>query len=164
MVLVDANTGAEAEPVVVDRISGRRVDGPDYVFTAGPAASTPFRDRYQGRPTPAPTRTSASDRELEPDGDAREERILSRVRRIPEGRVRTFGDIDPQAPRIVGQVLHWADDDVPWHRVVRADGTIPMGDHQRQLLVAEGVPMRGDRVDLRTARAVDLGAYLQRRT
>jgi DNA-binding HxlR family transcriptional regulator len=52
MVLVDAQTGAEAEPVVVDRTTGRRLDGPEFVFTAGPAASQPFRDRYQGRPTP----------------------------------------------------------------------------------------------------------------
>jgi DNA-binding HxlR family transcriptional regulator len=52
MVLVDAQTGAEAEPVVVDRATGRRLDGPDFVFTAGPAASEPFRDRYQDRPTP----------------------------------------------------------------------------------------------------------------
>jgi DNA-binding HxlR family transcriptional regulator len=52
MVLVDAATGTEAEPVVVDRATGRRVDGPDFVFTAGPAASEPFRDRYQDRPTP----------------------------------------------------------------------------------------------------------------
>jgi DNA-binding HxlR family transcriptional regulator len=53
MVLVDAQTGAEAEPVVVDRATGRRVDGPDFVFTAGPAASKPFRDRYEGRPKPS---------------------------------------------------------------------------------------------------------------
>jgi DNA-binding HxlR family transcriptional regulator len=50
MVLVDAQTGAEAEPVVVDRATGRRIDGPDFVFTAGPAASQPFRDRYGSRP------------------------------------------------------------------------------------------------------------------
>ena len=59
MVLVDAQTGAEAEPVVVDRATGRRIDGPDYVFTAGPAASKPFRDRYEGRPQPSnPARRS----------------------------------------------------------------------------------------------------------
>ena len=52
MVLVDAETGVEAEPVVVDRATGQRLDGPDFVFTAGPAASQPFRDRYQARPTP----------------------------------------------------------------------------------------------------------------
>jgi alkylated DNA nucleotide flippase Atl1 len=42
--------------------------------------------------------------------------------------------------------------DLPWHRVVRADGSIPKGQPQRQLLLAEGVPMRGDRVDLDQAR------------
>lgn len=52
MVLVDAETGAEADPVVVDRTTGRRVDGHEFVFTAGPAASQPFRDRYEGRPHP----------------------------------------------------------------------------------------------------------------
>jgi len=57
MVLVDSDTGAEAEPVLVDRTTGRRVDGPDFVFTAGPAASKPFRDRYQNRPTRRRTRT-----------------------------------------------------------------------------------------------------------
>jgi alkylated DNA nucleotide flippase Atl1 len=42
--------------------------------------------------------------------------------------------------------------DLPWHRVVRADGTIPQGQPQRKLLRAEGVPMRGNRVDLDQAR------------
>ena len=50
MVLVDASTGIEAEPVLVDRTTGHRVDGPDFVFTAGPAASKPFRDRYASGP------------------------------------------------------------------------------------------------------------------
>ena len=52
MVLVDAQTGAEAEPVLVDRATGRRVDGPGFVFTAGPAASRPFQDRYAAHPKP----------------------------------------------------------------------------------------------------------------
>jgi len=55
MVLVEAETGVEAEVVVVDRATGRRVDGEDFVFTAGPAASKPFRDRYAGRPVPRQT-------------------------------------------------------------------------------------------------------------
>jgi DNA-binding HxlR family transcriptional regulator len=46
MVLVDADTGLEADPIVVDRRSGRPIDGADFVFTAGPAASTAFVDRY----------------------------------------------------------------------------------------------------------------------
>jgi DNA-binding HxlR family transcriptional regulator len=60
MVLVNADTGAEAEPVVVDRDTGQRVDGPDFVFTAGPAASKPFRDRYEGRPTVERPRSRSS--------------------------------------------------------------------------------------------------------
>ena len=76
---------------------------------------------------------------------------MARVRVIPEGFVRTYGDIDPGAPRLVGRVLATTDG-LPWHRVVRADGTITQGTPQRRLLLAEGVPMRGDRVDLREAR------------
>jgi DNA-binding HxlR family transcriptional regulator len=55
MVLVDVRTGVEAEPVLIDRATGRRVDGPDFVFTAGPAASRPFQDRYAERPKPRQT-------------------------------------------------------------------------------------------------------------
>jgi DNA-binding HxlR family transcriptional regulator len=47
MVLVDADTGVETDPVVVDRATGRPLDGPDFVFTAGPAASDAFLDRYR---------------------------------------------------------------------------------------------------------------------
>jgi len=50
MILVDVETGQEAEPVVVDEATGRRLDEPNFVFTAGPAASKPFRDRYRDRP------------------------------------------------------------------------------------------------------------------
>jgi alkylated DNA nucleotide flippase Atl1 len=85
--------------------------------------------------------------------DERRQRILARIRAIPEGFVRTYGDIDPTAPRLVGRILATLDaDDVPWHRVVRADGSLAMGRQQRELLRREGVPTRGDRVDLRRAR------------
>jgi DNA-binding HxlR family transcriptional regulator len=53
MILVDAETGAEAEPVVVDRVSGRRVDSNEFVFAAGPGASKAFVDRYADSPTPS---------------------------------------------------------------------------------------------------------------
>jgi alkylated DNA nucleotide flippase Atl1 len=84
--------------------------------------------------------------------DPRRAQIVSRVRAIPRGFVRTYGDIDPKAPRLVGRILATTHDELPWHRVVRADGSIPMGRRQRQLLRREGVPMRDDRVDLRQAR------------
>lgn len=84
---------------------------------------------------------------------ARTDQILERVRAIPEGWVRTYGDIDPRAPRIVGLVLSQTEDeDLPWQRVVRADGSLAKGAHQRELLLREGVPMRGDRVDMDEAR------------
>jgi methylated-DNA-protein-cysteine methyltransferase-like protein len=87
--------------------------------------------------------------ELSPE--ARRTRIVERVRLIPEGFVRTYGDIDPGAPRLVGHVLTRVHG-IPWHRVVRADGSLAQGAPQRELLLAEGVPMRGERVDLREAR------------
>jgi methylated-DNA-protein-cysteine methyltransferase related protein len=86
------------------------------------------------------------------DQDARRQRILERVRAIPEGFVRTYGDIDPRAPRLVGLVLSQTQEDMPWQRVVRADGSMAKGARQRELLLREGVAMRGDRVDLDDAR------------
>ena len=79
--------------------------------------------------------------------------ILRRVRETPTGFVRTYGDVSPGAPRHAGAVLHACDDPtVPWHRLVRADGSLAKGRRQRRLLEREGVPFRGDRVDLRVAR------------
>ena len=83
----------------------------------------------------------------------REDDILARVRAIPAGFVRTYGDISPGAPRVAGAVLHGcADPSVPWQRVVRADGTLAKGERQRRLLEDEGVPFVGRRVDMRVAR------------
>jgi alkylated DNA nucleotide flippase Atl1 len=88
------------------------------------------------------------------DEHAEHERILARVHAIPEGWVRTYGDITPGAPRLAGTVLrHHGSDEVPWWRVVRADGSLAAGDRQRARLQAEGVPFTaGGRVDLRAAR------------
>ena len=95
--------------------------------------------------SPRPVRSEPESR------DSRTEHIVERVRAIPEGFVRTYGDIDPGAPRLVGLVLARTHG-IPWHRVVRADGSLPKGAPQRELLLREGVPMRGARVDLRQAR------------
>jgi methylated-DNA-protein-cysteine methyltransferase-like protein len=78
--------------------------------------------------------------------------VLARVRDIPEGFVRSYGDVSPGAPRFAGTVLSAFGDEVPWWRVVRADGSLPKGDRQRSLLDAEGVPFTGDRVDVAVAR------------
>ena len=78
--------------------------------------------------------------------------VLRRVRSVPEGRVTTYGDLSPGAPRFAGAVLSASHDDgVPWQRIVRADGSLPKGERQRRLLDAEGVPFRGERVDMREA-------------
>jgi len=78
--------------------------------------------------------------------------------------VRTYGEIDPEAPRLVGRVLATTKEKLPWQRVIRADGSIPKGQRQRELLLGEGVPMRGERVDLDRARLNlpdAVGAYMR---
>lgn len=78
---------------------------------------------------------------------------MERVRGIPAGFVRTYGDVSPGAPRFAGAVLFECDDlDLPWWRVVRADGSLAKGTRQRRHLIAEGVPFRGERVDMAAAR------------
>jgi methylated-DNA-protein-cysteine methyltransferase related protein len=85
--------------------------------------------------------------------DDRTERVLARIRATPPGFVRTYGDVSPGAPRFAGSVLSGCEDpDVPWQRIVRADGSLAKGARQRALLEAEGVPFRGERVDMRSAR------------
>ncbi len=87
--------------------------------------------------------------------------ILEAVKRVPCGRVATYGLIAKVAgldgqPRLVGYALRHATDEVPWHRVVNAQGRIsPRADPaciplQRTLLESEGVEFGlGERIDLR---------------
>ena len=78
--------------------------------------------------------------------------VLRRVRSVPEGFVTTYGDLSPGAPRFAGAVLAGSDEpNLPWQRVVRADGSLAKGARQRRLLESEGVPFRGERVDMRAA-------------
>lgn len=87
------------------------------------------------------------------DQDQREALILARAKAVPEGYVATYGDLSPGAPRIAGAALAGCSDrSVPWHRIVRADGSLAMGARQRRLLEAEGVPFRGSRVDIEVVR------------
>jgi methylated-DNA-protein-cysteine methyltransferase-like protein len=88
------------------------------------------------------------------------ERVLAVVRRIPPGRVLSYGDVAhlASAPtaRDVGQVMLRHGSDTPWWRVLRADGTPAPHLREQQLahLRAEATPMSlsGDGVDLRQAR------------
>jgi methylated-DNA-protein-cysteine methyltransferase related protein len=71
------------------------------------------------------------------------------VRAIPPGRVTTYGELAPGAPRFAGAVMAACHDPtVPWQRVVRADGSLAKGERQRGLLEREGVPFNGGRVDM----------------
>ncbi len=87
------------------------------------------------------------------------QRMLDAVARVPAGRVATYGDIAAAAgsasPRLAGFVLsQLADEQTPWHRVVRADGTPAphLVSDQLQRLRAEGVTAVDGRVDLRALR------------
>jgi DNA-binding HxlR family transcriptional regulator len=62
VVVVDATTGAPAEPVLVDRLSGRPLVAPDFKVTVGPAANARVGERYAagtGGPKSRPQRTSS---------------------------------------------------------------------------------------------------------
>jgi methylated-DNA-protein-cysteine methyltransferase-like protein len=97
----------------------------------------------------------ADDGAMHPDSP-RARRVLERVRATPAGFVRAYGDVSPGAPRFAGTVLAACEESgLPWHRIVRADGTLAKGDRQRALLEAEGIPFRGERVDMRAARLPD---------
>ncbi len=87
----------------------------------------------------------------ERDDEERERRIIALVRSVPEGFVTTYGDLCPEAPRLPGRILATATEDVPWHRIVRADGSVAQGERQRRLLRAEGIPFAGGRVDMDAA-------------
>jgi O-6-methylguanine DNA methyltransferase len=85
-----------------------------------------------------------------------ERRVLSIVRRIPVGRVATYGDVAtlarrPGAARAVGNIMRRCSrPDVPCHRVIAAGGLLGgYGGHEglkRSLLVAEGLRIRGNRL------------------
>lgn len=81
------------------------------------------------------------------------------VRRVPPGRVVTYGQVAallgrPRAARAVGRAMRHCPADVPWHRVVNASGGISPRARmesmltQRMLLVREGIPLRRGRVAL----------------
>jgi len=79
------------------------------------------------------------------------ERVYEIVRRIPRGRVMTYGQIayllgEGYTPRTVGFVMHGADEKrTPWHRVINSQGRCSTGrlvlpsDKQQRLLEREGV-------------------------
>jgi O-6-methylguanine DNA methyltransferase len=97
-------------------------------------------------------------------------RVLAVVRRIPYGRVATYGEVAalagrPGAARAVGNIMRTCGrPDVPCHRVIAAGGRL--GGYggsevlKRQLLMSEGVIFQGNRVKTakkRTTRSTGSG-------
>ena len=89
------------------------------------------------------------------------EQIYALVRAVPEGRVVSYGQIAamlgrPRAARMVGWAMRCSPNDVPWQRVVMADGTVAGGDFaelRRAMLREEGVTfLRDSRVDMENCR------------
>ena len=88
------------------------------------------------------------------------ERFYRVIRRIPRGRVATYGQVAklaglPGHARQVGYALHAlrASTTVPWQRVINAAGRISLrpltgGISQRLLLEKEGIAFSGERVSL----------------
>jgi len=78
------------------------------------------------------------------------ERVYAVIRRIPRGRVATYGQVARLAglgghARVVGYALSACDEEIPWHRVINARGEISSRSdpfyerRQRDLLADEGV-------------------------
>jgi methylated-DNA-protein-cysteine methyltransferase related protein len=84
------------------------------------------------------------------DDNKYRERVFKLVRRIPRGRVMTYGQIaailgEGYTPRTVGFVMHGSDADVPWHRVINARGAcstarvVLPSNKQQLMLEREGI-------------------------
>lgn len=82
--------------------------------------------------------------------DKYRQRVFTLVRRIPAGRVMTYGQIaailgEGYTPRTVGFVMHSSDANVPWHRVLNARGScstakvVLPSNKQQLMLEREGI-------------------------
>jgi methylated-DNA-protein-cysteine methyltransferase related protein len=86
------------------------------------------------------------------------ERIREVIATVPSGSVASYGDIAAIAgapsPRLVGRILAEDGHDLPWHRILRADGTPAphLEEEQLERLRAEGVLADGNRVSMRQYR------------
>jgi alkylated DNA nucleotide flippase Atl1 len=98
------------------------------------------------------------------------ERVREVIAAIPAGSVLAYGDVAAQAgipgrARLVGRILAEDGQDLPWHRVLRADGTPTprLATEQLSRLRAEGVLARDGRVPLRRYRGSTGESHRDRR-
>jgi methylated-DNA-protein-cysteine methyltransferase-like protein len=76
-------------------------------------------------------------------------RIYQLMRELPVDKATTYGDLaafagSPRAARIVGGIAHQGPEELPWHRLVNAEGGLAIGfpggqEAQRQLLEQDGI-------------------------
>ena len=94
--------------------------------------------------------TEAKDDPFDPDSASYRERVYQIVRRIPTGRVMTYGQLaeilgEGYTARTNGFVMHAADENDPWHRVINSQGACSTGrvllpsNKQQRMLEAEGI-------------------------
>lgn len=82
--------------------------------------------------------------------------VCELVAQIPKGKVMTYGQIAavcgrPRAARIVGGIAHYGNPSLPWHRVVKKDGSLAEGypggtKSHKTALETEGVQISNYRV------------------
>jgi methylated-DNA-protein-cysteine methyltransferase related protein len=96
------------------------------------------------------------------------ERVREVVALIPMGSVLAYGEVAARAglpgrARLVGRILAEDGQDLPWHRVLRADGSPApqLAAEQLSRLRAEGVLAGNGRVPMRRYRATQSGPHEQ---
>lgn len=88
------------------------------------------------------------------------ERVIRIIQGIPAGHVMTYGQVaaaagNPRGARQVVRILHSmsAKHGLPWHRIINAKGEISFtAGEQRELLEAEGILFKNEKVDLKVYR------------
>lgn len=132
--------------------SGRNAFGRGRTLPAGPLRRTDESADRGASQTTAARRKQAGRvaEEVERVASTYRQRVFEIVRSIPAGRVMTYGQIatllgEGYTARTVGFVMHTADDAVPWHRVINAQGSCSTTrvmlppDKQQRMLEAEGI-------------------------
>lgn len=93
-------------------------------------------------------------------------RIHAVVRRIPRGKVATYGQVAalaglPHAPRVAGYALHALPEGspVPWHRVVAFDGRLSLGRLSPPGAITQRIRLEREGVRFDAAGRADLAAH-----
>ncbi len=94
------------------------------------------------------------------------ERIYAVVRKIPRGRVATYGDVAriaglPRQARLVGYALHalTSGTTLPWHRVINAQGKLSLARDGKSSGVTQRLRLEGEGVRVNAGGRVALERY-----